>query len=121
MEEPLTTTTFERILTDEEKAALRGESFANRDLVGVDLSRADLRGARFEKTLFVRCSFEGADLRGAHFNLCELRGVILVDAVFGENRFDGTTIVEPVGLESAARALLESSGATFQPLRASHR
>lgn len=113
--------TFERILTDEEKAALRGTVFANRELVGLDLSGADLRGARFERTSMTRCTLRGADLRGAQFNLCDLQHVVLADAVFGDNRFDGTTIVEALGLKPIDRSLIEQSGGTFQPPHASQR
>jgi uncharacterized protein YjbI with pentapeptide repeats len=115
------TKTFERILTSEEKASLRGAVFCNRELVEMDLSGADLRGARFEKTLMVGCNLSGADLRGAQFNLCDLRGVVLADTVFDDNRFDGTTIVDAVGLDPPTRMLIEQWGGTFQPGHASSR
>ncbi|MBX3259267.1 MAG: pentapeptide repeat-containing protein [Labilithrix sp.] len=113
--------TFERILTTEEKSALRGESFSNRELDGLDLSGADLRGARFDRTLLVRCNLAGADLRGARFVLCDLRGVDFADTVFGDNRFDGTTFVDVVGLSESTRALIARGGGTFQPRHASTR
>lgn len=113
--------TFERILTSEEKAALRGAVFVHRDLVGMDFSGADLRGARFDKTLIAGCNLRGADLRGARFKLCDLREIVLTDALFGDNRFDGTTIVDAIGLSTPTRILLEQWGATFQPVHASHR
>jgi uncharacterized protein YjbI with pentapeptide repeats len=109
------------ILTADEKAALRGQAFVSRELVEMDLSGADLRGARFEKTMVTRCSLVGADLRGATFRLCELRGVDLAEAVFGDNRFDGTTFVDVTGLTTATTALIENCGGTFQPVYASHR
>jgi uncharacterized protein YjbI with pentapeptide repeats len=113
--------TFECIMTDQEKAALRGERFANRELVRMDFSGADLRDASFERTLLVCCNLAGADLRGARFTLCSLHGVVLMDAVFGDNRFDGTTFEEVVGLSAADRALIEQGGGTFQAPHASSR
>jgi uncharacterized protein YjbI with pentapeptide repeats len=116
-----TSNAFEPILTGKEKATLRGERFVNRELVDMDFSGADLRGARFEGTLLARCNLAGADLRGACFKLCDLRGVVFADAVFGDNRFDGTTFVDVVGLNAASRALIEHGGGTFQPVHASPR
>lgn len=113
--------TFERILTGEEKATLRGELFTHRELVGVDLSGADLRGARFERTVLDRCNFAGADLRGARFTLCDLRDVVFSDTLFGDNSFEGTTLVDVIGLNAADRALIEQRGGTFQPIHASPR
>lgn len=114
-------TTFERILTSGEKAALRGAVFANREFVGIDLSGADLRGARFDRTRLARCNLSRADLRGAHFNLCDLDEVVLADTLFGDNRFDGTSIVGAVGLSPPTRTLIEQWGAAVQPAHASHR
>ncbi len=105
----------------EEKASLRGAAFVDRELVGLDMSGADLRDAQFEKTLVVGCDLSGADLRGARFFLCELRGVVLNDAVLGDNQFVGTTVVDPVGVSPTTQALLEEWGATFQPRHASRR
>lgn len=113
--------TFECVLTTKEKAALRGATFANRELVGLDLSGADLRDARFERTVLVDCNLAGADLRGARLVLCDVRSVVFEDAVFGDNRFDGTTLVDVIGLGGAARTLIERSGGTFQPPHASSR
>jgi uncharacterized protein YjbI with pentapeptide repeats len=115
------TNCLERILTANEKAGLRGERFVTRELIGIDLSGADLRGAAFEKTLLVECSLAGADLRGATFNLCDLRGVNFGNTVFGDNRFDGTTIVDPVRLDQQTRVRIEEWGGTFQPAHASPR
>jgi uncharacterized protein YjbI with pentapeptide repeats len=105
---------FESVFTTEEKAALRNEVFVNREFVGVDFSGADLRGARFEHTSLVRCNLAATDLRGARFNLCSLREVVLTDAVFGDNRFDGTMLVETVGLSDVTRTLIEHGGGSFQ-------
>jgi uncharacterized protein YjbI with pentapeptide repeats len=113
--------TFERIMTTGEKAALRGEVFASCELVGVDLSGADLREACFERARLIRCDLSGADLRGARFTLCNLRGLVVENAVFGENRFDGTILEEVVGLSSNTQELVVRGGGTFQPLRASSR
>lgn len=107
------TGTFERVFSAEEKAALRDEVFLNREFVDVDLSGADLRDARFEKTKLCRCNFAGADLRGATFVLCELKGVVLTDVVLEDNRFDGSTLIDVVGLAPASHALIEQSGGTF--------
>lgn len=114
-------TPFEKILTAAEKASMRGELFASCDLIAVDLSGADLRGAHFEKTLMWGCNLARADLRGASFRLCDLRSLVLADTIFGDNRFDGTTIVEPVGLNAAMHTLIQRCGGTFQPARASRR
>lgn len=95
--------------------------FQSRALVDMDLSGADLRGARFESTVLIRCNLAGADLRGARFTLCELYGVVLTDAVFGDNRFDGTMLVDVIGLPESTRALIQKDGGTFQPPRASDR
>jgi uncharacterized protein YjbI with pentapeptide repeats len=105
---------FESVFSAEEKAALRDEVFMNREFVDVDFSGADLRGARFERTTLVRCNLAATDLRGARFNLCNLREVVLTDAVFGDNRFDGTMFVEAVGLNDVTRALIEHGGGSFQ-------
>ena len=113
--------TFERVLSADEKAGLRGERFSHRELVGIDLVGADLRGARFEATVLVRCDLTGADLRGARFSACELRGVVLVDAVFGDNRFDATILEGVDGLTRGSQALIEAAGGTFQPAGASQR
>ena len=112
---------FEPVFTSEEKATLRGERFVNREFVGVDLSGADLRDARFERTIFERCNLEGADLRSARFVLCELRDVILVDALLEDSRFDGTTLVDALGLTNASRVLIEQGGGTFLHAHASLR
>lgn len=117
----LMTNTLEKVFSTEQKAALRGAVFADRELVGVDLSGADLRDARFEKTRMVGCDLTGADLRGAQFSLCDLRGVVLADALFGDNRFDGTTIEDAIGLSQPTRTLIEGWGGTFQPICASQR
>lgn len=93
----------------------------NRELVGVDFSGADLRDARFERTILDRCNLMGADLRGATFISCELRDVIFVDALFEDGRFDGTTIVDAVGLTDASRVLIERAGGALQPIHASLR
>ena len=112
---------FERVLSESEKAALRDGVFVNRELAGMDLTRADLRGTHFERTRLARCDLANADLRGAQFILCEIEGVILADAVLGDNRFDGTTLVDVHGLAPASRALIERAGGTFLPSRASLR
>jgi uncharacterized protein YjbI with pentapeptide repeats len=113
--------TFERVLTSEEKTGLRGETFRNRELVGMDFSGADLRGVTFERTMLLCCNLSHADLRGARFLLCELHAVVLANTVFGDNRFDGTTLVGVVGLDSVDRALIADAGGTFQPVNASSR
>lgn len=113
--------TFERVLSAEEKAALRGEHFAGRSLVGIDLVGADLRGATFEATSLVACDLTGADLRGANFSRCELRGIVLVDVILGNNRFDGTVLEDVGGLSRASQTLIEACGGTFQPAGASQR
>lgn len=113
--------TFEQIFTSNEKAALSGEVFLGRELVGVDLSGADLRSASFEKTTLTRCNLAGADLRGAWFIASELRGVLLGDALFGDNRFDGTTFIDVVGVSGETRASIERAGGAFQPPHASLR
>ena len=112
---------FEAILTLREKRELTGEMFCNRELIDLDFSGADLRGALFEKSVLLRCSFAGADLRGARFLSCDLHCVDLGDAVLGDNRFDGTTLVEPIGLTPAASKLVADAGGTFQPDKASRR
>lgn len=112
---------FERIFSEDEKAALRGESFVHREFVGVDLVGADLRGARFQGTSLVRCNLMGADLRGAQFVLCDLSAVVLSDAILGDNRFDGSTFVDTIGVTDAARKLIEASGGTFLHPYASQR
>jgi uncharacterized protein YjbI with pentapeptide repeats len=113
--------TFERIFTADEKATLGGELFLNRELVGVDFSGADLRGARFERTTLVRCNLAAADVRGAHFILCDLHAVVLADVLFEDNRFDGTTLVDAVGLTADGQAVIEGGGGTFQHVHASLR
>src|SRR4051812_19313424 len=114
-------TSFERILTVQEKRELQAEVFRNTELVGVDLSGADLRDARFESVVLTGCNLAGADLRGAHFVLCDLRYVVLDDAKLGDNRFYGTTLVEIVGLSEDDRLLIEREGGAFQHPRASLR
>jgi BTB/POZ domain-containing protein KCTD9 len=112
---------LERVLTAEEKASMEGELFVNRELVDVDFSGADLRGAVFEKTLLTRCNLAGADLRGARFILCDLHGVVLAAVRLDDARFDGTTLVEVVGLDPPTRVLIERCGGSFQQARASLR
>ncbi len=112
---------FERVFSAKEKAALRDEVFVNREFVGVDFTKADLRGTRFERTKLIRCNLAGADLRGAKFVLCELDSVVLADVLLEDNRFDGTTLVEVVGLNPADHAIIEQSGGTFLHAHASHR
>jgi uncharacterized protein YjbI with pentapeptide repeats len=90
---------FERIFTNEEKAALKGEVF-----------------------LCSGCNLSGADLRGAWFISSELRCVNLRDAIFGDgNRFDGTLFIDVVGIAPEAREHIERTGGTFQPAHASLR
>jgi uncharacterized protein YjbI with pentapeptide repeats len=119
----MTTATMklEPIFTSREKRELTGEVFRSRELVDLDFSRADLRGACFEKTVLLRCSFAGADLRGARFLSCDLHGVDLAGAVLGDNRFDGTTLVDAFGLTAGARKIVADGGGTFQPGHASRR
>ena len=112
---------FERILTTREKTELRGTVFRDHALSGVDLSGADLRGARFERVVFDKCTLAGADLRGAHFVLCDFRCVRLTEARLGDNRFDGSTLIEVAGLTADDRLLVERQGGTFQHPRASLR
>jgi uncharacterized protein YjbI with pentapeptide repeats len=112
---------FERILTTQEKTELRGNVFRDCELVGVDLAAADLREARFERVVLADCNLAGADLRGAHFVLCDLRGVVLKGAQLGDNRFDGTILVEVAGLTTDDRRLVERQGGAFQQVRASQR
>lgn len=104
-----------------DRIASREGHVQSRTLVDIDLSGADLRGARFESTVLIRCNLAGADLRGARFTLCELYGVVLTDAVFGDNRFDGTMFVDVIGVAEPRRALIQQDGGTFQPPRASDR
>jgi uncharacterized protein YjbI with pentapeptide repeats len=112
---------FERILTAREKSELGGRVFSDCEMIGVDLSGADLRGARFERVIFIKSTLAGADLRGANFILCELRFVVLTDTRLGDNRFDGTTLVEVAGLTAGERHAVERSGGAFQHERASLR
>jgi uncharacterized protein YjbI with pentapeptide repeats len=112
---------FERILTTREKSELRGRVFSDCEMIGVDLAGADLRGARFERVLLIKSNLAGADLRGAHFVLCELRFVVLTDTQLGDNRFDGTTLVEVAGLTPEDRRAVERNGGAFQNVRASLR
>jgi uncharacterized protein YjbI with pentapeptide repeats len=113
---------FERIFTNEEKAALKGEVFLCSELVGVDLSGADLRKTSFERATLSGCNLSGADLRGAWFISSELRCVNLRDAIFGDgNRFDGTLFIDVVGIAPEAREHIERTGGTFQPAHASLR
>jgi uncharacterized protein YjbI with pentapeptide repeats len=113
--------TFERILTAREKADLCGQLFLGSEIIGVDLSGADLRGARFERAILVSTTLAGADLRGAHFILCELRFVRLAGARLGNNRFDGTTLVEMDDLEPDEQQAILRHGGAFQHMRASLR
>jgi uncharacterized protein YjbI with pentapeptide repeats len=80
-----------------------------------------LRETRFERTKLIRCNLANADLRGARFVSCELEGVVLVDTVFGDNRFDGTTLIDAFGLSPAGRMLVEQHGGTFLHSHASRR
>ena len=112
---------FERVFSPEEKAALRGEIFTHRELVGVDFAGADLRGAQFQGSTIVRCNFSEADLRGARFVLCDLTAVVVTDAIFSDNRFDGCTFAEMVGVTAPVQALIEKHGGTFFPPHASSR
>jgi uncharacterized protein YjbI with pentapeptide repeats len=112
---------FERVLTTREKTELRGGVFRDCEWVGLDLSAADLRDAIFERVVLVDCTLAGADLRGAHFVLCDLRCVVLDDARLGDNRFDGTILVEVAGLTTDDRRLVERQGGAFQHARASPR
>jgi uncharacterized protein YjbI with pentapeptide repeats len=112
---------FEPILTSREKRELTGASFCQRELVELDFSGADLRGARFEQSVLVRCSFAGADLRGARFLSCDLHSIDFADAVLGDNRFDGTTIVDVGGMTATMTTIVADAGGTFQPRHASRR
>ena len=112
---------LERVFSKEEKAGLCGEVFVNRELLEVDLASADLRAAHFKSTLLDRCDLTSADLRGTHFILCDFHRVNLTGAVLGETRFDGSTFVDPVGVDDRLRAVIESGGGTFLPGCASRR
>ena len=112
---------FESVLTAREKRELAGEVFCNRELIELDFSGSDLRGACFERSVLLRCSFAGADLRGARFLSCDLESIVLADAVLGDNRFDGTTLVEAIGVSASAREAIASGGGAFQLVRASRR
>ena len=112
---------FEKVLTAQEKRELKHSFFHHREVVGVDLANADLRGAHFEGVVLERCDLTGADLRGARFTLCELRDVVLAESILEDNRFDGTTFVDVVGLTAAHRRLIEECGGTFQPGHARRR
>jgi uncharacterized protein YjbI with pentapeptide repeats len=121
MSTPLCSERFESVLTSREKGELAGEVFCNRELVDIDFSGSDLRGASFERSVLLRCSFAGADLRGARFLFCDLHSVDLGDALLGGNRFDGTTLVEPVGVSASVRHAIAGAGGAFQLDRASRR
>jgi uncharacterized protein YjbI with pentapeptide repeats len=105
---------FESVLTAHEKRELAGELFCNRELVDLDFSGSDLRGARFERSIVVRCSFAGADLRGARFLSCNLQSIDLANALLEDTRFDGTMLVEVLGVSSSARDAISSGGGAFQ-------
>jgi uncharacterized protein YjbI with pentapeptide repeats len=113
--------TFERVLTSKEKAALAGARFSSLVLDGIDFAGADLRGANFERAVIADCDFSGADFRGARLILCELRNVLLGNALFGANRFDGTTFVDVHGLSAEDRAAIAICGGTFLQAHASLR
>lgn len=51
------------VLTDREKAELRGQVFRDRSFDGFDFDHADLSFATFIDCSLVRCSFRNADLR----------------------------------------------------------
>jgi uncharacterized protein YjbI with pentapeptide repeats len=112
---------FEPIFTTREKRELHHERFADRELVGIDLSGADLRSARFERTVLASCSLAGADLRGAQFILCDVRSVDFTNVELGDNDFRGTMLMDVTGLSEASRALILTAGGAFQHARASLR
>ena len=114
-------TKFEQVFSKAEKAALDGDLFLNYELVGIDLAGANLRGAHFERMTLVGCDFSGADLRGASFQDCELRAVVLADAIFEDNRFEGTRLIDVHGLSLPAEARIREGGGTFPPAHASLR
>ncbi len=111
-------TPFESILTAGEKRELRAAVFRDQSLVGVDLSGADFRGARFERVQFEACDLTGADLRGAHFVRCVFRSVLMTSARLGGNRFDGSVLIQIVGLSEEDRLWIEHEGGTFRHLHA---
>lgn len=112
---------FEPIFTTREKRELHHERFADRELVGVDLSGADLRSTRFERTVLASSSLAGADLRGAEFVLCDLRSVDFSGVELGDTDFRGTMLTDVVGLSEESRALIVTAGGAFQHARASLR
>ena len=102
-------------LTKGMKHGLRGHVFRQQEIVGLNLACADLRDVRFEEVQFTSCDLAGADLRGAHFILCTLSSTVLRDVRLGDNRFYGTTLVEPIELQDDARQTIERSGGVFLP------
>jgi hypothetical protein len=105
--------TFEPILTSLEKRELRGPSFRERVLVGLDLSGADLRDARFEHTLLESCNLAHADLRGVLHVLQPPPA--RAGARLGDNRFVGTTLTRIAGLTKDDCVAIQQAGGVFQP------
>jgi uncharacterized protein YjbI with pentapeptide repeats len=97
------------------KRSLRGEVFRGQRIAGVDLATVDLREVRFEEVHFTLCDLAGADLRGAQFIVCTMNSIILRDVILGDNRFYGTTLVEPIELAEEARRTIERCGGSFPP------
>lgn len=80
------------IREDVENAHRRGESFAERDLTGADLSGMDLSGADFSGAMLESVSFEAARLEDVNFDRAVLAHANLTTAQLGGARFRGANL-----------------------------
>jgi uncharacterized protein YjbI with pentapeptide repeats len=101
------------VLTDREKAELRGQTLQDRSFDGLDLTGADLSFATFVDCSFVGCSLRQADLRHARFRGCDLRWAAFDGARLGKNRFDGSTLGGAKGLRRHDVRYVRRQGASF--------
>ncbi len=105
--------TLERIFTEKEKSGLRLRVFKNLNLDCVDFRGAKLSVCKFEDVSLAGSDFTGADLRGAAFLRCDLRRVRFANALFANNRFDGSWLTAAVGLTPRQREYIEKRGGRF--------
>jgi hypothetical protein len=101
------------VLTQQEKAELRGQEFRGRIFDGFDLAAADLSFATFVGCSLVGCNFRKSDLRHTRFERCDLRWSVFDGARLGKNRFDGSSLGGVSGLRRNDVGYARRHGALF--------
>lgn len=105
---------YHQVLTDREKAELRGQVFRDRVFDGFDLSKADLSFAKLIDCSLIGGNLQHADLRHARFRRCDLRWSAFDGARLGKNRLEGSVLGGASGLGRDDVGSARRHGASFK-------